>query len=76
MARGVPAELKEIRARERDSEAAELDKVTGWRLETLTEAGYPLQFAQALAERHDVDLHEAVELVKACPPETAVSILL
>ena len=42
----------------------EADKVEAWRLHELIEAGYPVLLAEQLACRVDVDLHEAVELVK------------
>lgn len=53
--------------------------VNDWRLQQLLEAGYPLRFAEQLANRPwwEVDLHEAIRLVRAgCPPATAVEILL
>jgi hypothetical protein len=51
-------------------------KVEAWRLHTLLEAGYPTMYADQLAGRTDVDLHQAVELVEqGCPPATAVRIL-
>ena len=53
-------------------------EIEDWRLYVLTEAGYPLEGAEELARRRDIDLHEAVELVKkrGCAPETALAILL
>jgi len=48
-----------------------------WRCEQLERAGYPDHDAWTLAERGDVDLHVAVELVaRGCPPALAVRILL
>ena len=35
-----------------------------WRYECLEDAGYPVDVAVALAERGDVDLHVACELVE------------
>lgn len=53
------------------------EKVESWRLSTLLNVGYPLELAETLAAAHDVDLHQAVELVRnGCAPETAVAILL
>ena len=54
----------------------ERDKVAGWRLHVLMEAGYPLPLAERLAHS-EADLHTAVELVrKGCEPKTAAEILL
>jgi hypothetical protein len=48
-----------------------------WRLAELLRAGYPVPLAEQIAARHDVDLHQAVELVQAgCPPATAAAIVL
>jgi hypothetical protein len=58
---------------ERDEHA----RVDAWRLEVLLEAGYQPHRAELLAARHDVDLHEAISLLKAgCPQRTALQILL
>jgi len=47
-----------------------------WRFDCLERAGYPSKLAVALAENADVDLHDAVELLKrGCPVEQAVRIL-
>jgi hypothetical protein len=55
---------------------SEIARVTGWRLHTLIEAGYPFELAERIAES-DVDLHRAVELVtQGCTPEVAEKILL
>jgi hypothetical protein len=55
---------------------SERDKVAGWRLHVLMEAGYPLPLAERLAQS-DADLHSAVELVRqGCEPKTAAEILL
>jgi hypothetical protein len=51
--------------------------VLGWRYEELIRAGYPEREAMILADRTDVDLHRAVELLEHdCPSEIAVRILL
>lgn len=58
-------------------EMTERDRVNAWRLRTLIDAGYPVAAAERIAARTDVDLHKAVELVKAgCDPATAADILL
>lgn len=55
----------------------EAQKVSGWRLGCLVEAGYPVGVAERIAARMDVDLHLAVELLEnGCPPATAADILL
>lgn len=57
-------------------ENAEADEVISWRLWVLARAGYDETTARALALRRDVDLHEAVELVRrGCPPKLAYRIL-
>lgn len=54
----------------------ELDEVTRWRRVALIRAGYPPKLARAIADRHDIDLHQALELVKAgCPAGVAFRIL-
>jgi len=51
--------------------------VLEWRYAELTRAGYLPVAAMALAERMDVDLHQACELlVGGCSPERALAILL
>jgi hypothetical protein len=55
----------------------ELDRVESWRAEELIRAGYTPTDAVALAARHDIDLHRAVELLEqGCPIETAIDILI
>jgi hypothetical protein len=55
----------------------ELDRVQEWRAEELERAGYPVREAARLAERHDVDLHLAIDLIsQGCPVPVAVEILL
>lgn len=57
-------------------EPTEEEKVEAWRLKVLLDAGYPLENAEQLAARNDVDLHQAVELIEAgCAPATAAQIL-
>jgi hypothetical protein len=51
--------------------------VLGWRFEELVRAGYSEREAMLVADRADVDLHLAVQLVESgCPSKTAVRILL
>lgn len=55
----------------------EREKVEGWRLHELVEAGYPLPLAEKLAHNLEVDLHRATELpLYGCSFETAAEILL
>jgi len=59
-----------------ENDQSERDKVAGWRLHVLMEAGYPLPLAERLAHS-EADLHSAVELVRqGCEPKTAAEILL
>lgn len=52
------------------------EKVDVWRLHVLLEAGYPRLCAERMAELHSIDLHVAVEMLKAgCPPYVAERIL-
>ena len=52
------------------------DKVEGWRLHVLIEAGYPLSLAERLAVS-EADLHIACEMLgRGCQPDTAAEILL
>lgn len=54
----------------------ERERVAGWRLHVLIEAGYPVHLAERVAHS-DVDLHRAVELVKqGCDATVAAEILL
>lgn len=47
-----------------------------WRAKVLVDAGYPAETAFELAERPDVDLHQAVYLLEAgCDVGLAVRIL-
>jgi hypothetical protein len=58
-------------------ERTEIERIESWRRERLQEAGYPAFAARALAERHDIDLHQALDLLRnGCPVETALQILL
>lgn len=54
-----------------------IEPVEAWRLERLLVNGYSVLEAEKIATRLDVDLHQAVSLVRAgCPPDIAVNILL
>ena len=58
-------------------DATEIERIEVWRAEALEKAGYDPSSAALLAMRHDVDLHDAVELVtRGCDPVTAAEILL
>jgi hypothetical protein len=55
----------------------ELGRVVEWRLRELRRGGYAEDDARRIAERVDVDLHRAIDLLRSgCPAETAVRILL
>jgi hypothetical protein len=54
----------------------EHDRVAGWRLHVLIEAGYPVHLAERIAHS-EADLHRAVELVRqGCDATVAAEILL
>ena len=54
----------------------ETERVERWRTAELMRVGFAGDDAVALAARTDVDLHEAIELVRrGCPVELAVRIL-
>jgi hypothetical protein len=56
---------------------ATTDEVVEWRFEQLVGAGYEPRKARVLSRRREVDLHQAVELLKhGCSHELALSILL
>jgi hypothetical protein len=57
--------------------ATEAERVVDWRRQELERAGYDSVAATRIAERTDVDLHLAVDLLRqGCPPETALEILI
>ena len=59
-----------------EHEHTEFDRVAGWRLHVLIEAGYPVHLAERLAHS-EADLHRAVELVRqGCNATIAAEILL
>ena len=56
---------------------SELELVEQWRLEALQRAGYDAESASVLAASHDVDLHQAVDMVRrGCSVDLALQILL
>ena len=56
---------------------SEMERVEHWRAEELIRAGYDATDAVALAARHDIDLHRAIELISlGCPYELAIEILI
>jgi len=58
-------------------EETEAGRVVRWRAQELERAGFDASSAAELAERADVDLHRAVQLLESgCPVELAVQILL
>lgn len=55
----------------------EIDRIERWRHEELERAGYDPESALVLAASHDVDLHDAVDLLKrGCTVDLALQILL
>lgn len=72
----VPPTLHDRDPSDETAALVDLD-VLAWRYEQLVEAGYPVDVAIALAERGDVDLHRACELLaQGCAPARALEILL
>jgi hypothetical protein len=56
-------------------ENGEENDVIRWRRAALLRAGYDEESARELARRIDIDLHRAVDIVRAgCPPELAYRI--
>jgi hypothetical protein len=56
---------------------SEMDRIEQWRHEELERAGYDSESALVLAASHDVDLHDAVRLLKrGCTIDLALQILL
>ncbi len=54
----------------------EAANVRRWRFDCLVEAGYDRATAKLVAERVEIDLHAAVDLIRrGCPPRTAIRIL-
>jgi hypothetical protein len=56
---------------------SEIERIEQWRHEALERAGYDPESALVLAASHDVDLHDAVELLeRGCSVDLALQILL
>jgi hypothetical protein len=56
---------------------SEMDRIEQWRHQELERAGYDPESALVLAASHDVDLHDAVKLMKrGCTVDLALQILL
>jgi hypothetical protein len=56
---------------------SEIDRIEQWRHQELERAGYDAESALVLAASHDVDLHDAVKLLKrGCSVDLALQILL
>ena len=57
--------------------ASEIDRIEQWRHEKLERAGYDPESALVLSASHDVDLHDAVNLLdRGCTVDLALQILL
>ena len=55
----------------------EIERIERWRHEELQRAGYDPESALVLAASHDVDLHDAVDLLeRGCTVDLALQILL
>jgi hypothetical protein len=55
----------------------EIERIENWRHEALERAGYDRESAVVLAASHDVDLHQAVDLLqRGCTVDLALQILL
>jgi hypothetical protein len=68
-----PPELPEITEDVYD----ERDKVVSWRAAQLLEAGYDPRTAEKIAQRCQIDLHRACEMLsQGCEPELAAKILV
>jgi hypothetical protein len=56
---------------------SEIERIEQWRHQELERAGYDSESALVLAASHDVDLHDAVRLLKrGCTVDLALQILL
>jgi hypothetical protein len=56
---------------------SEIERIENWRHEALRRAGYDRKSAVVLAASHDVDLHQAVDLLqRGCTVDLALQILL
>ena len=70
-------ELTGMTAAELKNKETELERIERWRAGELERAGYEPSAARMLAGRPDVDLHYAIDLLRAgCQHELALQILL
>ena len=54
-----------------------VEEILDWRFEQLLHVGYERRQARVLSRRREVDLHQAVDLVRrGCPHDLALLILL
>jgi hypothetical protein len=59
------------------STVSERDRIESWRREELQRAGYDPASALVLAANQDIDLHEAVDLLRrGCSVDLALQILV
>jgi hypothetical protein len=59
------------------TQETEQERIQRWRAGELVRVGFEPAAAAAIAARFDVDLHDAIALVRAgCEPELALQILL
>jgi hypothetical protein len=64
-------------AAELKNRETEQERIERWRADELERAGFDPRAAKMLAARPDVDLHSAIDLLRAgCRPELALEILL
>ncbi len=67
----------EMTATELKTPETEQERIESWRAGELERAGYEAAASRLLAARGDVDLHYAIDLLRAgCDPELALQILL
>ena len=60
-----------------DLHVDEAAEVLAWRFDALCRTGFDLDAAAVIAANVEVDLHEAIDLVRrGCPPALATRILL
>lgn len=70
-------DFSEMAAAELKTQETEQERIERWRAGELERAGYERAAAAVLAARLDVDLHYAIDLLRAgCEPELALQILL
>jgi hypothetical protein len=72
-----PEEDQEMTAVELKQQETEQERIERWRAGELERAGYDASAAAMLASRQDIDLHSAIDLIRAgCQHELALAILL